>query len=198
MRGVRDIVRAAALPVFGTALALTTLSQLPGHSFDRMRRKDLFGLIPNWKFFAPIPATNDHEVFHRIRGAEGDWQDWQRTSPPAPRRLVHLVWFPGRRADKGVFDHASELAQLAVTAEATELALSPSYLIVASTVERRVAQQGPAAAHQFAIIKHAGSDESVAPEVILLSPVFEPMDTDPALSSPGTVWEFDPPSFQRS
>ncbi|WP_315072494.1 hypothetical protein [uncultured Microbacterium sp.] len=177
MTSARSLLRSAALPLFGTALALTALSQLPGHSFDRIRRQDLFGLIPNWKFFAPIPATDDYEVFHRIRSDGDDWQDWTRTSPPAPRRLVHLVWFPGRRADKGIFDHASELAQLAITASAAELVLSPSYLVVTAAVQRRILSLDGVAAHQFAVIKHAGADESIAPEVILLSPEFGPSST---------------------
>jgi hypothetical protein len=183
---VRDAARLLGLGLFGTGLAVTAFSQMPGNSFDRIRRKDFFGLIPNWKFFAPIPATDDHEVFHRIRGEDGTWQDWQRTSPPMPRRLAHLVWFPGRRADKGVFDHASELAQLAATADPTELVLSSSYLVVAATVRRRVGELRPVPAHQFAIIKHAGSDESVTPEVVLLSPAFE--------SHPGTAMREAVPS----
>ncbi len=167
---VRSLVRGSSMLLFSAALTLTMLSQLPSHSFDRMRRSDLFGLIPNWKFFAPVPATRDHEVFHRLRNPDGTWQDWQRTSPPAPRRFLHLVWFPGRRADKGVFDHASELAQLAVTVDPVELVLSSSYRTIAATVGRCVRVAGDIPVHQFAIITHAGSDDAVLPEVVLLSP----------------------------
>lgn len=176
MINIRVAARTAAPFVFGAAVALTAISQLPGQSFDRLRRRDLFGLIPNWKFFAPVPATDDHEVFHRIRSSDGEWQEWQRTSPPAPRRLAHLVWFPGRRADKGIFDHATELAQMAAVADATELVLSSSYLVVAAAVQRRVNEIANSHGHQFAVIKHAGADESVAPEVIVLSPAFQPAD----------------------
>lgn len=172
MTSLRVVSRTAAPLVFGIALALTVISQLPGQSFDRVRRRDVFGLIPNWKFFAPVPATRDHEVFHRIRSSDGEWQGWQRTSPPAPRRLVHLVWFPGRRADKGIFDHATELAQLAAAADPAELVSSSSYLVIAAAVQQRVNKNLDSQEHQFAVIRHAGADESVVPEVIVLSPAF--------------------------
>lgn len=40
----------------GAALLVTTLAaQHPNPAFERAREKDLFSLVPNWKFFAPNP-----------------------------------------------------------------------------------------------------------------------------------------------
>jgi len=122
------------LSIFVTGIAVTVFSQLPSSAFDRMRRRDIFGLIPNWKFFAPIPATTDYEIFHRIQTLGDEWTDWQRSSPPAPRSIIHLVWFPGRRADKGIFDHVSELVQVISTERLAEVTQHPSYKIVHATV----------------------------------------------------------------
>ncbi|GAA1113312.1 hypothetical protein [Arthrobacter flavus] len=157
---------------FSGGLVITFLSQLPGNAFDRLRRTDVFGLIPNWKFFAPVPAMEDHELFHRAQLQSGDYSTWTRTSPPAPRQLAHLVWFPGRRADKGIFDHASELVQLTIADGLEDVGVAPSYRLIQASAEAAVRRTHPdAPAYQFAIVRHAGFDDSVEPQVALLSPI---------------------------
>ena len=158
-------------------LTATFFSQHPNRLFDRFRARDKIGFwLPNWRFFAPEPAQNDFHLLHRTLSSDGIESDWTETHHMTQRKLAHLVWFPGRRTDKGIFDATADL--LGAIPFGGEVVLnSPAYRILAGFVLRRVRERSnePIAGYQFMLASSTGYDESTEPEEILVSP-FIPLE----------------------
>lgn len=184
--GAGAVVTAAA----GLLLA-TALSQHPNRSFDRLRRFDRLGLvIPNWRFFAPTPATEDFHVLHRTLEAHEVETPWETTLEIAPRRPSQLVWFPTRRREKAIFDITTEIL-LAIPQGDDAVLTTASYQTlvgyVRKTIASRRSQPTAPEGYQFMIARHRGFDESAPADFLLISP-FIPWDGTPEhLSSPGTL-----------
>ena len=71
------MIAALAAPLaFGTHLAATLFTQLPGNGFGRVREVDLFAVVPSWRFFAPRPATTDYHLFCRGSDSSGRHSAW--------------------------------------------------------------------------------------------------------------------------
>ncbi len=158
-------------------LAATFFSQHPNRLFDRFRRKDTLGFwLPNWRFFAPEPAQNDFHVLHRTLNASNEESDWVETHQTSSRSLTHLVWFPGRRTDKGIFDVTADLLGTIPFGQDAVLA-SPAYRTLSAFVLRHIrdASAEPIAGYQFMLASSAGYDDTIEPEEILISP-FIPLE----------------------
>ncbi|WP_374008943.1 hypothetical protein [Leifsonia sp. LS-T14] len=165
---------AAAASVLLTA---TIFSQHPNRMFDRFRNKDKLGFwLPNWRFFAPEPAQNDFHVLHRTLSATGVESNWVETHQISSRRLSHLVWFPSRRTDKGIFDATADLMGTIPFGHDAVLA-SPAYRVLSSFVLRHIreASTDPVAGYQFMLASSTGYDGTVEPDEILRSP-FIPLE----------------------
>ena len=73
-----------------------------------MRDHDIFELIPEWKFFAPIPGRGDFHLLYRDIYTDG-LTDWTEIAVGGERRWWNFLWHPRRRERKAVFDIAREL-----------------------------------------------------------------------------------------
>jgi hypothetical protein len=160
---------------------VSAASQHPLTTFDRLRARDRFGVVPNWRFFAPEPAQHDFHVLHRVLTADGEQTPWTATSSIARRSDFHTVWFPGRRREKAVFDVCSVILQhVEEGAAATD---RPAYHLLREFVEvavrREYRGQPSPQGFQFLIARHTGYDEEQDPEYLFLSP-FIPLNEDPA------------------
>lgn len=175
-------MRFSAAAVGATALTVTLLSQHPNTSFDRLRRLDRLGVfVPNWRFFAPHPATHDFHLLHRTLDVDDQVSPWIDTTEISPRRPTQAVWFPGRRAEKAVFDVASEFVQ-SLSLSHEQLSRFPSYSAIVAKVRHAVLTTEPDAEQrlqgfQFLVARHGGVDPEARPEYLYLS-AFIPMEPD--------------------
>src|SRR6266498_683301 len=95
-----------------TWLVATALGQHPHRMFGRIRGHDPIGmLIPNWRFFAPIPAQHDFHLLYRVLTPTGEQTPWTNATNATPRAWSHALWFPDRRRDKAVFDLCGQLIE---------------------------------------------------------------------------------------
>ena len=91
---------------------LSVLNQFKrGRLIARIKRHDVFALIPTWTFFAPRPGVTDYHVMYRdcsLSGGFSRWQEvrWQRPGP------LRGVWNPSKRAGKGITDMCNVLMRL--------------------------------------------------------------------------------------
>lgn len=155
----------------GLVLVATAFSQNPIRSFDRARKYDPLGvLIPNWRFFAPIPATADYHVLHRFVTAEGP-AEWQETFPLSDRRLLQAVWAPERRRDKSLFDVTAEI--MTGLEGPREPDRQVGYRLLTAAVRRAVSGVSDTGAFQFAIVEVRRTVEGAPPRPVLISPVLE-------------------------
>ncbi|MEI5526046.1 DUF5819 family protein [Streptomyces brasiliscabiei] len=169
----------ASWRIAGAALLLLTLAgQHPHHEFNRVRSRDIFSMLPNWRFFAPNPAMFDYHFLYRAVNADGSTSDWSDISGIEDRKPSHLVWFPTRRADKSVFDACQEILQLLDQGFSASVR-TPAYRLVTEHVRARVGAQGEASdearGFQFALASATGYDTRHRPQLLFVSP-FVPLD----------------------
>lgn len=157
-------------------LVATALSQHPNRSFDRLRALDRTGVaIPNWRFFAPEPATHDFRVLHRYLDAAGVESEWFESTAISPRAWTQSFWFPARRRDKAMSDICNEIiGHLRVPGQ--DLTVTPAYRMLRDLVAARLreAQQGPdPEGFQFLVVSDCGHDADDEPRYLFASR-FEP------------------------
>lgn len=174
-----DVTRAVEIGL-ASWLVITALSQHPNRSFDRLRRLDPIGFfIPNWRFFAPVPAQHDIHLLYRTLSTKGVESPWKAATTITPRSWRHSLWFPSRREEKAVFDICS---QLPLRQGEEVLTKSVAYRLLSGYVKRRIRESDPVHSelkgYQFLVAQYSGYDHSEEPEYMMVSP-FVPVDSQP-------------------
>ncbi len=165
--------RAEAARWAASALLVGTIAaQHPNPAFARPKKLDPFSsLFPNWRFFAPVPAQHDYDIFYRHKTPERT-SDWLRLHEITPRKFSQFLWFPERRPEKGLFDIVSELVTT-MTSGVDRMMASVPYAMLRHYVQRHITHvddEQDVEGFQFSIIRHAGHDESEPLEIIFVSP----------------------------
>ncbi|MFJ4650741.1 hypothetical protein ACIP5Y_05615 [Nocardia sp. NPDC088792] len=136
----------------------SVLGQHPDRSYDKVRLLDKTGadvLIPNWRFFAPNPATDDVHFLYRLANEDKtEHTEWEEAYPAARRRLVHAIWFPGRRIEKSVFDVSSAYF-------GDPASLAP---LINEFVRARLTPRPAYPFFQVMLVRYAGYDHSEDPK----------------------------------
>ncbi|RKN04868.1 hypothetical protein [Streptomyces radicis] len=169
--GPGGVTRAA-----GAALLVTTLAaQHPHPAFEGLREKDLFSLIPNWKFFAPNPATHDFHYLYRTLDENRETSAWIELDLIQTRRPIQAIWFSSRRREKAVFDICSSM--LKSIAKGEDPTGSPPFRVLAEFIRKQIREASNVTdvrGFQLAIVRAPGHDESEDPEVLYVS-TYQPM-----------------------
>ena len=126
--------------------------------------------IPTWRFVAPTPARHDFNVLYRERLADGTLTPWREHQITQDRTLLQMLWHPGRRMEKALFDVASELLQsYEKVTEPERIQLTVAYLSLLNFVTHQVEHPADAKEVQFLIAQSAGHEESLEPRMLFLS-----------------------------
>lgn len=178
----RDAATVLALGGLAAWFTVTLLSQHPRREFDRIADRDRTGVvIPNWRFFAPEPAQHDYHVLYRVETAADGPSGWREASAITPRGPRQMLWFPGRRREKGLFDICSELITV-MKLHGAELTGTPAYRMLRNSVARTVRDAtGTGAAplgFQFVVARHTGHEPGHDPDFVFASPYvpYDPVD----------------------
>lgn len=152
---------------------LTILAQHPHPSFNRARGDwDVFTIIPNWKFFAPYPATKDYHYAYRILDTSGKTHGWHEIALLEERKLRHAIWFAKRRTGKAVFDLCSSLMARLAIPNCGSPRRFPEYKLLTAFIQRQIKADYPATQiekFQFAIVESSGYDSSEDPNPVFIS-----------------------------
>ena len=133
-----------------------------------LRRKDLFGLVPDWRFFAPTPARHDYHLLFRDRLSDGAVTEWQEISIGRHRRWYGFLWNPHRRDRKALFDLTTELARVALDEGPDAVPGSISYLTLLTYVSD-LPRWSPSVMTQFCILASDARANNLPPEPVLIS-----------------------------
>lgn len=172
----------------GAALLVTTLaSQHPHPAFERARDRDLFSFIPNWKFFAPNPATHDFHYLYRTLDENRETSEWVELELIKDRRMSQAFWFASRRREKAVFDICSAI--LKGIGKGEDPTPTAPFRVLAAFFSKLILD-APNASHvrgyQFAIVRASGHDEGEEPEVLYVS-AYQPLDSAAAKPVPAAA-----------
>ncbi|WJY66996.1 hypothetical protein [Corynebacterium auris] len=157
-----------AAPV--TIWAAATIAVQLGRGEKLVRRVDPTGLyVPDWRFFAPAPAEHEYHLLYRHE-LEEELTPWQEIGFSQRRSLLHLIWAPHRRSEKGLFDAVSELIQTTKAAKnLASMKITPAYLALLNVVTHQVVAPEEARRVQFLIIRAAEYEPTVIPDPLFLS-----------------------------
>lgn len=141
-------------------LVATVLGQLPGRTWQQLRRRmNFLGLLPYWGFFTSRLSTKDYHLCWRpvvLGAAAGDWQE---IGPHGRRPPGSALWHPDRRVRKALLDLSITLivGQAGEHLELSVLRTSPLYQALQEFCRGRARVAG-AAAFQFAVLASHGRD----------------------------------------
>nr|WP_155073459.1 hypothetical protein [Streptomyces taklimakanensis] len=166
----------------GAALLVATLAaQHPSPAFERAREKDLFSLVPNWKFFAPNPATHDYHYLYRTLDENRETSPWIELELIQKRRMIQAFWFSSRRTEKAVFDICS--AMLKSISKGEDPTGSPPFRVLAEFIRRQIRETpnvSDVRGFQLAVVRATGHDDSEEPEVLYVSTYLPMKPVSPA------------------
>jgi hypothetical protein len=135
-----------------------------------VRAHDVFGFIPRWHFFAPVPATDDLHLLYRDRLSDGRITRWCEVRPRTPPKWIGSVWNPGRRQNKALIDVTLEIvrASLSLNRDTAQIQLTLPYIATLNFV-CSLPRDYCAEATQFLIMRSKPVDENPDHDVIFLS-----------------------------
>lgn len=154
----------------------TLVSQHPHRVFDRLRQFDRIGAIPNWRFFAPLPAQHDYVVLYRTVGEDGEVSPWRRPEEGRTHRWSAAVWSPGRRHTKAALMVCGQISGMLSTAGGEQVRRTAQYRVLRAYIRQEVltrarGRERPLASFQFLVAKSGGHDHRVRPRFLFASPV---------------------------
>lgn len=163
---LRHVAQLLVSGLFGLWFLLCLLVLVP-RLRPHIRLWDIFSLVPEWKFFAPNPAQGDYVLLYRDQLADGTITPWTEVALAQNRHWWNVLWNPGKRANKALFDAIVE-----VSSEATHhpgaLAGTVSYLTLLNYVSS-LARFSPPAFTQFMILHSFSSCVEREPKFIFSS-----------------------------
>ena len=169
----------AAARIGASAMLVATLAtQHPNPVFNRIQVRDHFSVLPNWKFFAPNPATHDYHYLYRTLDVEGNTSRWRDIELIADRKMHQAIWFASRRSEKAVFDVCSEILQR-MDKGFDAIKSTASYRLLVEFIRREIRESSSDVSSikgfQISMVRASGHDHEEEPEFLFVSP-YVPMD----------------------
>jgi hypothetical protein len=81
-------------------LVISFFGQFKTGLVSRLRGQDVFHLIPNWRFFAPVPARRDYHLEYRTFSRGGAPTRYVRVEFLRQRDWLSTIWNPSKRRRK--------------------------------------------------------------------------------------------------
>jgi hypothetical protein len=154
--------------VFGAWLVLSALNQYEhGRLVSRVKRRDLFSLIPVWTFFAPRPGITDFNVLYRDRSPEGAYSPW-RELEPLDAYALRGVWNPRKRMRKGITDVCNAMMRISGRRIGSRMYVQLPYLMLLNSVCAAPCSV-PGSERQFAIVRTFGYTPLREPHILFVS-----------------------------
>jgi hypothetical protein len=124
--------------IFSLWIFLSIVSQFQLAWIQSLKTRDVFHLIPNWRFFAPIPARRDYHLEYRTKGVLLPATRWSRIDLVSRRRYWCAVWNPAKRIRKSFNTQVRRLTRSLATGDRAIAARSLAYLSLLNYLQHAV------------------------------------------------------------
>lgn len=129
---------------------------------SKVAEHDVFGLIPSWSFFAPIPGTSDYRLVYRDYKQNETFSEWSEVSFYKKFSLLRVVWNPQKVEIKALSDvcqiFLKEVTSDFYKANPALLRVTTSYIALLSKVCNEP-KPYDSRERQFAILTSTGFNE---------------------------------------
>jgi hypothetical protein len=79
---------------------LTFVVQTDNKLTWRVKEYDIFNLLPNYKFFCPVPARRDYQLYFRSYNGLEMIHEWKRIEVFPKRNFMSWLWNPSKKKVK--------------------------------------------------------------------------------------------------
>lgn len=155
-----------AAGIYG-AWALVTLLHATDRFRDRIRARDLFNVVPEWRFFGTRPGRVDFHLLYRDRLTNNELTEWIEIPLIQPRPWHAFVFNPGRRSAKAIMDVVIHLCR-DLQGDRDRIVGSMPYLTILQHVSAQPATE-LSTRRQFLLLYASADTDNAEPELILCS-----------------------------
>jgi hypothetical protein len=154
--------------VLGGWLVVSFISQFKCDWISRCRCRDVFHVLPNWRFFAPVPARRDYHLEYRTRSSGGVISRYQRVYLLRERNWLTTFWHPRKRLRKSFNTSIRRILRCKARFGESASLRCVAYLHLLNYLENSIAERTESA-FQFRIITSADYAEDPKIRLALLS-----------------------------
>ncbi|MHA7058061.1 hypothetical protein ACWGOQ_0012640 [Aquimarina sp. M1] len=146
---------------------MTILAHTKFGKLNRIRNYDILNLIPQWSFFAPIPATEDIIILYRCLDDKNNISNWKEIGTFSNRTKIDFIWNPKKRFRKSILDIAVLLSRtIKNNNDASRLKFTVPYLLILNYISCNLFSDVLMSKVQFLIVtndplKQKGSQSNV-------------------------------------
>ena len=172
MSRARSVLLALAQSALVAHIVVTAFENLPPNQVSLGMRLPVFKKIPQWRFFAPNPGVEDIYLMYRTRqGEQASWGPWQDLSLQSKSSTVAVIWNPGTRKAKALFDATQQLRILAGYGSSFEwMVSSDGFHLVSDVVRATCAAEHGRGDYQFMIVASMPAEGKAGLRPVLVSP----------------------------
>ena len=153
--------------ILATVFVASILNQLPTIS-KSLVKYDQLHLLPNYRFFAPIPYSSDFRVVYKID--EEQEAKWQELAMYEGYKLIRLIWNPFKYYNKGMIDTCQMLSrEFEIIKDKEKLRNSSNHINIILSIYRSLKhanQSFTCRTLKFAIVTSVGTDELIINKVV--------------------------------
>jgi hypothetical protein len=164
-----DVYTLLVVIFFAAWVILTIFNQFRKFSWlDRLKRYDVFSLLPVWTFFAPNPLTYDYQLLYRYKLIDGQLTQWKAVEQKVP--ALSWLFNPNKRFKKGILDICSILCNtiFPIYKGTRNYTLSMPYIAVLNYISNR-SHNILAEEVQFIIVTTYGADKKMENNIVFIS-----------------------------
>lgn len=148
----RDAIGVLASGGLTLHLAATILQNTP-ESFNQEMSAFVGGWpVPGWRFFAPNPGVHNVHLLIRTRDAHQNTSSWRDITPRANHGLTRVLWNPGSRGPKALFDAMQQLAAMGANSVSFEWVVSSTAYHLVAAAARASAENKEVNFLQFTLV----------------------------------------------
>lgn len=151
--GSAEVGVGALVTAWGVA---TTLHNLPDQKFNLQLPWSRVGLtVPNWRFFGPNPGISDSHLLVRVFDIDGTVSEWSELPLAHHRPPWALLWNPGSRGPKALFDLIQAVMSLSMKSGGPfgSIENSPPYRMLEDHVRLHTEAGDTTASVQFMLLQ---------------------------------------------
>lgn len=156
---------------------LSFISQL-NEKVRKIFNRNIFHLIPNYRFFAPLPISRDYHLEYRVLKASSlRPTKWNRIQFYSERSTLSAIWYPDKRKRKAFNTYAKRIILLlrSYSIESAKRSISYRHLLI---YLQNISRGKNSVGLQFRIISERSLDKEPGQRLVLISDWHFPKKND--------------------
>jgi len=138
---------------------------------DKIRKffgQGMFHLIPNYRFFAPIPIRRDFHLEYRLIKPSLRTTAWTRIHFFSERTALSILWYPDKRMRKSFNTYVRRIIRILSSSNPKAVSKTTSYRHIVNYLQNNEAAIN-SKGFQFKIVSEQTFDKTAKSRVVLLS-----------------------------